>query len=95
MHDVARSASGLEDVRKKKPKEGPFEKRTGEDQRGFSGFNETWNDGLLEHSGLVITCSKEEFDLPSGIGGTMQSSGVAHVPSGLARCKGVLRFSRG
>ena len=52
----------------------------------------TWNNGLLEHSGLVITCSKEEFDLPSGIGGTMQSSGVAHVPAGLARCNGVVRL---
>ena len=40
---------------------------------------ERWSE--IERTGLAI---KEEFDLPSGIGGTVQPVEVAHVPVGLA-----------
>ena len=46
----------------------------------------TWNDELQ------VNWSKWAFDVPSGIGCTVQPIGVARVPVGLAGCHGVVRF---
>ena len=52
-----------------------------------------WSDeaSCLERNRLMVAWSNEEVDVPSGVGGTVQPIGVAHVPVELAGGSGVVR----
>ena len=54
----------------------------------------TWSDGAesWNRQGLTVHGSHEEFDIPSGVSGSVQPVGAVQIPVRHARCNGMVRF---